>query len=180
MCPQMIFSEASVALETWLRKRVTKKFSHWKPPRRERCARACSTRRWRSARVLLAFIFICYFVEPRDLSRRLLSLDIHTAGGHLRRGRHAGHVPRFHPGAPALLHHGLPLRLSARACSATATRCWSTTATRTTSASSARSACASAPWESTSASRRSRSSAYIAPSASMPATRSWRGSESPA
>ncbi len=66
-----------------------------------------------------------------------------------------------------------------RACSATATRCWSTIATRTTPASNARSACASAPWGSTSASRRSRSSAYTAPSASMPARKSWRASKSP-
>ena len=67
-----------------------------------------------------------------------------------------------------------------RACSATATRCSSTIATRTTPASSARSACASAPWGSTSASRPSRSSAYTAPSASMPARKSWRASKSPA
>jgi len=33
------------------------------------------------ASVFLAFTFICYFVEPRDLLHRLLSLDIHTAGG---------------------------------------------------------------------------------------------------
>ena len=31
--------------------------------------------------MFLAFIFISYFVEPRDLLRRLASLDIHTAGG---------------------------------------------------------------------------------------------------
>ena len=48
LCPQMIFSEASVALETWLRKRVTKSFPRWKPLVRERAAAACSTRCWPS------------------------------------------------------------------------------------------------------------------------------------
>ena len=33
---------------------------------------------------------------------------------HRRRRRHAHHVPRFRPGPAALLHHRLPLRLSAR------------------------------------------------------------------
>ena len=81
MCPQMIFSEASVALETWLRKRVTKKFSTWKPPRASACARGLFYAVLAVGSVLLAFIFICYFVEPRDLCRRLASLDIHTAAG---------------------------------------------------------------------------------------------------
>ncbi len=33
------------------------------------------------ASVVLAFVFISYFVEPRDLLHRLMSLDIKTAGG---------------------------------------------------------------------------------------------------
>jgi polyferredoxin len=77
----MIFSEASVALETWLRKRVTRKFAQWKPPVRERVARGLFYALLAVASVVLAFIFICYFVEPRDLWRRLASLDIHTAAG---------------------------------------------------------------------------------------------------
>ena len=80
-CPQMIFSETSVALEKWLRKQVTKKFPRWKPPSRERVARGVFYATLAAASVLLAFIFICYFVEPRDLWRRLASLDIHTAAG---------------------------------------------------------------------------------------------------
>src|ERR1039458_3489386 len=67
VCPQTIFSEASVALETWLRKRVTKKFPTWKPPVRERVGRGLFYALLAAASVLLAFIFICYFVEPRDL-----------------------------------------------------------------------------------------------------------------
>ena len=33
-----------------------------------------------AASVVLAFVFISYFVPPRDLARRLLSLDVRTAG----------------------------------------------------------------------------------------------------
>jgi cytochrome c oxidase accessory protein FixG len=81
MCPQMIFSDAAVALGTWLRKRVTKKFPRWKPPMREGVARGLFYAVLAVASVGLAFIFICYFVEPRDLWRRLASLDMHTAAG---------------------------------------------------------------------------------------------------
>lgn len=81
MCPQMIFSDASVAVEIWLRKRVTKTVPRWKPPVRERVARGLFYAVLSVASILLAFIFICYFVEPRDLWRCLASLDIHTAAG---------------------------------------------------------------------------------------------------
>src|ERR1035441_4396597 len=81
MCPQMIFSEASVSVETWLRKRVTKKFPQWKPRVRERIARGLFYAVLAAASVGLAFIFICYFVDPGDLWHRLISLDIHTAAG---------------------------------------------------------------------------------------------------
>jgi len=81
MCPQMIFSEASVALEMWLRKRVTKSFPRWKPPARDRVARGLFYALLAGTSVGLAFIFVSYFVEPRDLWRRLAALDIHTAGG---------------------------------------------------------------------------------------------------
>ncbi|MEO8595804.1 MAG: 4Fe-4S dicluster domain-containing protein [Candidatus Solibacter sp.] len=81
MCPQMIFSEASMAIETWLRKRVTKQFPTWPAPRRDRVSRALFFGVLAVASVFLAFIFIAYFVEPRDLLRSLASLDIHTAAG---------------------------------------------------------------------------------------------------
>ncbi|HWC96196.1 MAG TPA: 4Fe-4S dicluster domain-containing protein [Candidatus Sulfopaludibacter sp.] len=73
MCPQMIFSEASVSLETWLRRKL-KKRSPW-------VARAAFYAAIGAASVVLAFVFISYFVEPRDLLHRLSALDIHTAGG---------------------------------------------------------------------------------------------------
>ncbi len=71
-CPQMIFSEASLALQ--------KKLRRWLKPR-ERLAAAAFYAVLGVASVFLAFIFIAYFVEPRDLARRLLSLDIRTAAG---------------------------------------------------------------------------------------------------
>ena len=81
MCPQTIFSEASVSVETWLRKRVTRRFLQWKPPVREYVTRGLFYAVLAVASVLLSFIFICYFVESRDLWHRLASLDIHTAAG---------------------------------------------------------------------------------------------------
>ena len=76
MCPQMIFSEASVAVENWIRRRVTKKFG-----RHEKLTRALFFAAVWLSSVFLAFLFISYFVEPRDLIRRLASLDTHTAAG---------------------------------------------------------------------------------------------------
>jgi len=81
LCPQMIFSEASVAVEAWVRRRVVKKFGRWKPKVRDRVVRACFLGIVAAGSVFLAFIFISYFVEPRDLWRRLASLDLKTAGG---------------------------------------------------------------------------------------------------
>ena len=80
-CPQMIFSEASLAIESRLRRLVVKKFVHWKPKARERLQRGLFYAVLAVASVFLAFIFISYFVEPRDLLRRLLSFDIRTAAG---------------------------------------------------------------------------------------------------
>jgi len=72
LCPQMIFSEASAALQLrlrrWLKKRAV-------------LARPAFYAVLAAASVFLAFTFIAYFVEPRDLARRLATLDIHTAGG---------------------------------------------------------------------------------------------------
>jgi polyferredoxin len=70
MCPQMIFSEASLALEKQLKRRLG--------PRGGRIAFYAALA---AASVFLAFAFISYFVPPRDLLARLLSLDVRTAGG---------------------------------------------------------------------------------------------------
>src|SRR4051812_5505284 len=75
LCPQMIFSEASVALESKLQRWIVKRGGT------RRMARVLFYAALGGASVVLAFIFMAYFVEPRDLLRRLASLDIHTAGG---------------------------------------------------------------------------------------------------
>jgi len=73
LCPQMIFSEASLHLETSIRKRWLKRHARLQRPAYFAAVAAAS--------VALAFIFIAYFVEPRELWHRLASLDIRTAGG---------------------------------------------------------------------------------------------------
>lgn len=62
LCPQMIFSEFFARLE-------------------KRWGRVRFYLALLPASVLLAFVFIAYFVEPADLFRRLIALDVHTAGG---------------------------------------------------------------------------------------------------
>jgi polyferredoxin len=81
LCPQMIFSEAFMRLETRIFKLVNKKFIGWNKKTRTIVSRAVFYIILWIASVFLAFIFIAYFVEPRDLIGRLLTLDIVTAGG---------------------------------------------------------------------------------------------------
>jgi polyferredoxin len=81
LCPQMIFSEAATDFENWLRVRINKKAIHWKKTTRQFLVRLISYMVLGVASVFLAFVFISYFVEPRDLLQRLLSFDIVTAGG---------------------------------------------------------------------------------------------------
>ena len=81
LCPQMIFSEASVDLENWIQKKITRKLIHWPPKHRERLKRAVFYTIVAGASVVLAFVFVAYFVTPSDLIHRLLALDIRTAGG---------------------------------------------------------------------------------------------------
>lgn len=81
MCPQMIFSEWSLWTEDWLRRKINKRWVAWPAVRKRFLARAAFYTILGVASVFLAFIFTAYFVEPRDLLRRLMSLDIHTAGG---------------------------------------------------------------------------------------------------
>ncbi|MBX7054915.1 MAG: 4Fe-4S binding protein [Pyrinomonadaceae bacterium] len=81
LCPQMIFSEASINLEERIKTFVNKYFAK----------QSLSVRHWLNniavysvlgiASVFLAFVFISYFVEPRDLFGRLISFDVVTAGG---------------------------------------------------------------------------------------------------
>lgn len=75
LCPQMIFSEVSVSLESRLRRWAVKRGYP------KRVGRAIFYAAVAAASVALAFVFIAYFVEPRDLFRRLVSLDVTTAAG---------------------------------------------------------------------------------------------------
>ena len=81
MCPQMIFSEASLAVEDWLKRKVTKYAGSLSIKARGLLARLLWLAVVGVASVFLAFIFISYFVEPRDLLTRLLRFDLETAGG---------------------------------------------------------------------------------------------------
>jgi cytochrome c oxidase accessory protein FixG len=80
-CPQMIFSEWSFDLQTFLKKWINRKFSRINAASRETAARALFYSILAVASVFLAFVFTSYFVEPRDLISRLLHFDIKTAGG---------------------------------------------------------------------------------------------------
>lgn len=80
-CPQMIFSEASQQVERWIRNRVRKLFPKWPAGRRDALDRAAFYMVLLLASVFLSFVFTAYFVEPVDLARRLLHLDLVTAGG---------------------------------------------------------------------------------------------------
>lgn len=81
LCPQMIFSEASINLEEKVKTFINKHFAK----------QSQTTRLWMNrvgvysvlwiASVFLAFVFISYFVQPGDLFGRLISFDIVTAGG---------------------------------------------------------------------------------------------------
>ncbi|MFN0166045.1 MAG: 4Fe-4S dicluster domain-containing protein [Bryobacteraceae bacterium] len=81
MCPQMIFSEASLWLERRLRRYMTKYYIRWPLKRRELVVKTAFYSVVLVASVFVAFVFIAYFVEPRDLLARLLDLDVVTAGG---------------------------------------------------------------------------------------------------
>jgi cytochrome c oxidase accessory protein FixG len=80
-CPQMIFSETANAIEERLRKWVTKKFIAWPAARRTFLYRSILYAIVGVASVGLAFIFISYFVEPRDLAHRLMRVDVTTTAG---------------------------------------------------------------------------------------------------
>jgi cytochrome c oxidase accessory protein FixG len=81
LCPQMIFSEASLKLEERLGKFVNKHFITLNKQKRQLLTRGLFYGALLIASIFLSFVFIAYFVEPRDLFSRLLALDIKTAGG---------------------------------------------------------------------------------------------------
>ena len=80
-CPQMIFSETSIYFEDWLKRKITKYLGKLSPKARHWLWRGGFHGAVGIASVVLAFIFISYFVEPRDLLGRLFRFDLQTAGG---------------------------------------------------------------------------------------------------
>ena len=70
-----------MAVESYLRRKVDKKLSRSQPKARARIARALWLVVVAVGSVSAAFVFMTYFVEPRDLLHRLLSFDLRTAGG---------------------------------------------------------------------------------------------------
>ena len=80
LCPQMIFSEASLSLENWVQRTVTK-YLDSDVRKRKLLSKAIFYLISGVAAIILSFVFIAYFVEPRDLLHRLVSLDVRTAGG---------------------------------------------------------------------------------------------------
>lgn len=81
LCPQMIFSEASINLEDRVKTFVAKRFAKFSIQARHWIGRVAVLAVIGVASIFLAFVFISYFVEPRDLFRRLMSFDLVTAGG---------------------------------------------------------------------------------------------------
>ena len=81
LCPQMIFSEFFENVEKGIRKFINKKAIHWSKKTRQFLTGIGFYFVLGAASVFLAFVFISYFVEPRDLLQRLMSFDIVTYGG---------------------------------------------------------------------------------------------------
>jgi cytochrome c oxidase accessory protein FixG len=81
LCPQTIFSEAAQWWEAQVGRHVKKRWAGAAPAKLRLVERVIGLAGIGVASVFLAFVFISYFVEPRDLIGRLLSLDVQTAGG---------------------------------------------------------------------------------------------------
>jgi cytochrome c oxidase accessory protein FixG len=81
LCPQMIFSEAAINLDEKIKTLINKRFAKLSLNLRHWLQRAAVYAILGVGSVFLAFVFISYFVEPRDLFGRLIALDIVTAGG---------------------------------------------------------------------------------------------------
>ncbi|BDU71264.1 4Fe-4S dicluster domain-containing protein [Mesoterricola silvestris] len=78
-CPQMIFSEASTAVEAWAA-RMAQKWTA-QPAARKALGKGLFLAILAVASVFLAFVFMAYFIEPRDLLGRLARFDLASVGG---------------------------------------------------------------------------------------------------
>ena len=89
LCPQTIFSEAAQWWEGRVKRWVKKRWAGAPSPRLRAIERVLSLAGVGVASVFLAFVFISYFVEPRDLLRAPVGAG-HTDSR--RRGRGRGHI----------------------------------------------------------------------------------------
>jgi len=81
LCPQMIFSEASVASEQFLARWTKKRLPIGSEKTRKTIGRIAFYVLGIPPSIFFSFVFVSYFVPPADLLHRLMSLDIRTAGG---------------------------------------------------------------------------------------------------
>ena len=81
LCPQMIFSEASLKSEHDIQNLVKKYFKTSSEPARKRIAKAAFYLLGLPPSIFFAFIFVSYFVTPLDLLHRLMTFDIRTTAG---------------------------------------------------------------------------------------------------
>ena len=81
LCPQMIFSEASMVSERWVARRVRKLFPHASDQTKTMTARALFYVLGIPPSIFFAFIFVSFFVPPVDLFHRLMHLDLRSPGG---------------------------------------------------------------------------------------------------
>ena len=81
LCPQMIFSEASVASEQIIARWVKKHLVSASEENKKAIARIAFYVLGIPPSIFFSFVFVSYFVPPLDLFHRLLSFDIRTAGG---------------------------------------------------------------------------------------------------
>jgi cytochrome c oxidase accessory protein FixG len=81
LCPQMIFSEASLASEKFIARRVKKLLPSASDVTRRRIAKTVFYILGIPPSIFFSFVFVSFFVPPGDLFHRLLSFDIRTTGG---------------------------------------------------------------------------------------------------
>lgn len=81
LCPQMIFSEWSVGVERRIGTFAQRRAKALGATGARILGKAAFLATVAAASVFLAFIFTSYFVPPLDLLKRLLHLDLVTAGG---------------------------------------------------------------------------------------------------
>jgi cytochrome c oxidase accessory protein FixG len=81
LCPQMIFSEASVDLENELKRIVNRYFAKQSTEKRNLIHKLTFYSLLTLASVFLAFVFVSYFVTPKDLFHSLASFDVKTITG---------------------------------------------------------------------------------------------------